>query len=166
MIDHDIGTDVADQVDLRLPAGHGDRPRTGGLRELDGCGSCAARGTGDQDRFARLQMRTVVQGIQRRAVVDRDRRRSLGRYPVGHCEHTCRRVSHLLGESTAAEERNALSDFHPGDALAERCDSAARFAARRVAWTSLHLVLAAALQHIGKRQTDRFDVDQHLARPG
>ncbi len=70
----------------------------------------------------------------------------------------------LFGQTPAAEERDALAEVHSADAVAEGGDTPARFAARCVAGSGLDLVLATALQHIGEREPDRFDVDQHLTR--
>ena len=67
-------------------------------------------------------------------------------------------------EALREAARDALTDLEALHTVAECCDRAGGFAARREARAGPGLVLAPALQHVGEREPDRLDVDQGLSR--
>ena len=106
-----------------------------------------------------------MQRIERGAVVDRDGRRLGCRHTVRHREHRTRRMRDLFGEPAATEEDDPLAHLEVGDAVTEHADGAGQLAPRREARSGLHLVDPPTLQHVGERQPDGLDIDEHLPRP-
>ena len=66
VVDHDVGAEVASQLDLGRTAGDGDRFATHRLRQLDRCRAGSARSTGDQHPLVGLEMGPLLEGVDRR----------------------------------------------------------------------------------------------------
>ena len=164
MVDHHVGTDVFEYLHLGCATGDCDGLGTHGLGQLD-CRRTGAPGCArNQHGLASLQLGSILECIERGAVVDRNRCCRCCRYAIGHREQPGCRMHGLFRKATASEVRDTLADFDARDALAERCDGATRLATRDMTGVRLHLVHPPTRQDVGESEADSLLIDEYLAR--
>src|SRR5262249_46964711 len=157
---------------LRAGAGQGDGSRTRPVGDLDGGQADAARGRGDHERIARLQVGDVDQGSVAGQVLHPDRGRLLPRERGGVMGHGMGRVVHEVAVDPVlvhGEGRNGadrIADLEPVAPRADGGNRPGRLTPDAGRELGLIDVLAPAEHRLSAIEPQRLDSDLDLALPG
>src|SRR5215472_6037840 len=157
---------------LRAPAGQGDGSRTHPVGDLDGGQADAARGRGDHERIAGLQVGDVDQGSVTGQVWHPDRGRLLPRERGGMVGHGRDRGDHQVAvdpvvvHGEGRDGADSIADLEPLAARADGGDRPGRLIPDASWEIGLFDVLAPAEHRLSAIEPQRLDADLDLAFPG
>src|SRR4029453_24451 len=169
VIDHSVGTQTA-YVVVVTRAGRGDNRGANMLAELDPEASHATRTTLDQNGFAGLELRRILEGPQGGETGQRH----------GGCLGMPKALR-LLGDDRGldsdllrvrafdaliAHPEHRVTDSEVGDTRPDRTDHAGEVAAQDMWEAKIRAPASQAHFVIGRVDAGRMNVDYHLARPG
>ena len=88
VVNHFIGAQLPARRQLRLGRGTSDHPGPQEFAQLNGGAADAARGTKGQERFARLQLRAILEGVIGSAIGQKETRGEFESTPSGKAMHS------------------------------------------------------------------------------